>query len=49
MSNLKVNIGRTTVNLGLQIKSETYLLSLNDESKPVLRSRLSEMKYLLTD
>ena len=49
MTNLKVNIGRTTINSGLEIKSETYLLSLNDKSKPALRNRLSEMKYLLID
>ena len=44
-----VNIGVVTISSGLGKKPGTNLLGLNDNSKPVLRNRLLDVKLLLTD
>ena len=44
-----VNIGRTTIHLGLGIKPGVKLLGLNDKSKAALINRLSEVKCFMID
>ena len=44
-----VNIGGTTTNSGLGIKTGTKLFDLNDKSKSALRIRLQEVKFLIIE
>ena len=44
-----VNIGGTTIHLGICIKPGIKLLGLNDKSKVALRNKLSEVKFLIID
>ena len=44
-----VNMGGTTIHLGLGIKPGIRLLELNDKFKAALRNKLSEVKFLIID
>ena len=44
-----MNIGGTTIHSGHGIKLEKKLLGLSDKSKVALRSKLSEVKFLIID